>query len=477
MGGLLVAAVVCVALALRMLTALGPHSGSNKPPMYGDFEAQRHWMEITTGTPISEWYHETPMNNLSYWGLDYPPLTAYHSYACGMVANMIDPSWMALNASRGIETPGVKLFMRYTVLVADVLILVPAVVLWANVATRTLKISNVLGTAGVVAVVMLNPTLTLVDHGHFQYNNMSLGLALLSFALLVGRGGDLLASVFFVLSLCYKQMSLYFAPAIFFYLLGKSFANAPNTLAAIQRVIIIGFVVIATFALCFFPFYNQLPQVLHRIFPIARGLFEDKVASFWCVSDPFLKLRFKYPLEQLLQMSFGTTLAALLPACLYMMRHPTKKAFLYTLLISALSFFAFSFQVHEKSILLPLLPVLMIQDPFPTAFFSLIASFSIFPLMQKDELELQYYVWMAASALLFPKLLSFNRWSLVEQMLYVLTVCGIAAIHIAIITIPPPTHLPHLYELGIAATGFLGVIIIFLHAHYKLWNSAPQVTP
>eukprot|EP00049_Salpingoeca_infusionum_P000600 m.41156 g.41156 ORF g.41156 m.41156 type:complete len:108 (-) comp10522_c0_seq1:1640-1963(-) len=46
MGGLLVAAVVCVALALRMLTALGPHSGSNKPPMYGDFEAQRHWMEV-----------------------------------------------------------------------------------------------------------------------------------------------------------------------------------------------------------------------------------------------------------------------------------------------------------------------------------------------------------------------------------------------------------------------------------------------
>ena len=27
------------------------HSGEGKPPMYGDFEAQRHWMEITVRRP------------------------------------------------------------------------------------------------------------------------------------------------------------------------------------------------------------------------------------------------------------------------------------------------------------------------------------------------------------------------------------------------------------------------------------------
>lgn len=33
-------------LVLRLSTMTYPHSGQNKPPMYGDFEAQRHWMEV-----------------------------------------------------------------------------------------------------------------------------------------------------------------------------------------------------------------------------------------------------------------------------------------------------------------------------------------------------------------------------------------------------------------------------------------------
>lgn len=47
--------------------------------MHGDFEAQRHWMEITTHLPMAQWY----TYDLQYWGLDYPPLTAYHSWLLG----------------------------------------------------------------------------------------------------------------------------------------------------------------------------------------------------------------------------------------------------------------------------------------------------------------------------------------------------------------------------------------------------------
>ena len=55
--------------------------GINNPPMYGDYEAQRHWMEITYHLPLREWYSY----DLQYWGLDYPPLTAYVSWICGYV--------------------------------------------------------------------------------------------------------------------------------------------------------------------------------------------------------------------------------------------------------------------------------------------------------------------------------------------------------------------------------------------------------
>ena len=54
-------------------------AGRDTPPMYGDYEAQRHWMELTIHLPTRQWY----TYDLQYWGLDYPPLTAYHSWLCG----------------------------------------------------------------------------------------------------------------------------------------------------------------------------------------------------------------------------------------------------------------------------------------------------------------------------------------------------------------------------------------------------------
>lgn len=54
------------------------------PPMHGDFEAQRHWMEITTHLPVKDWY----WHDLEWWGLDYPPLTAYHSWVLGIMCGL-----------------------------------------------------------------------------------------------------------------------------------------------------------------------------------------------------------------------------------------------------------------------------------------------------------------------------------------------------------------------------------------------------
>lgn len=42
-------------LTLQVVTSTGRYSGLATPPMYGDFEAQRHWMEVTVNLPVSEW--------------------------------------------------------------------------------------------------------------------------------------------------------------------------------------------------------------------------------------------------------------------------------------------------------------------------------------------------------------------------------------------------------------------------------------
>ena len=57
------------------------YSGHATPSLYGDYEAQRHWMEITRHLPVEQWYNY----DLQYWGLDYPPLTAYVSWLCGVM--------------------------------------------------------------------------------------------------------------------------------------------------------------------------------------------------------------------------------------------------------------------------------------------------------------------------------------------------------------------------------------------------------
>ena len=69
--------------------------------MFGDYEAQRHWMELTLHLPPQQWYTNGTHNNLQYWGLDYPPLTAYQSWLCGAAISLLEPEAVALDASHG----------------------------------------------------------------------------------------------------------------------------------------------------------------------------------------------------------------------------------------------------------------------------------------------------------------------------------------------------------------------------------------
>uniref|UniRef100_A0A665ULK0 Alpha-1,3-glucosyltransferase n=1 Tax=Echeneis naucrates TaxID=173247 RepID=A0A665ULK0_ECHNA len=267
----LVSICVLLCIVVRWGVSLNSYSGAGKPPMFGDYEAQRHWQEVTYNLPPQEWYFNTTDNDLNYWGLDYPPLTAYHSWICAYIAKTINPDWVELHKSRGYESPSHKLFMRATVLVADLLIYIPAVVLYCLYLTdgsSKKKVSTLL-------CFLLYPGLILIDYGHFQYNGVSQGFALWG-VLALGLGWDVSGSMAFSLALNYKQMELYHALPFFCYLLGKcvKLGLMGKGLFLLVRIAV---TVLVTFALCWLPFLSdphQALQVVRRIFPVARGLFE-----------------------------------------------------------------------------------------------------------------------------------------------------------------------------------------------------------
>jgi alpha-1,3-glucosyltransferase len=267
----------------------------NQPPKFGDYEAQRHWMELTLHTPLREWYVQTPRNDLLYWGLDYPPLTAYHSRLCAQLLHLYAPESVALLDSRGHESFRSKLLMRLTVLITDAFILFPAAVvssrlLWAKTGSRAVFAST--------ASLLLHPALIIIDHGHFQYNGVMVAFAVLSVALLykahVGRAAAAAAA-----AVLFKQMALLLGP----YWLVAGLSLIHRTWRSQGRVAALGCVLRAAagagavLAAALLPFYftATLNDVFSRVFPVTRGLYEDKVATVWCALSPLLKLQVRPP--------------------------------------------------------------------------------------------------------------------------------------------------------------------------------------
>ncbi|CAJ0961364.1 unnamed protein product, partial [Mesorhabditis belari] len=435
-----VAVVVCTLLAIQHGLATGGYSGFNKPPMFGDYEAQRHWMEITYYLPMKEWYIQSPNNDLLYWGLDYPPLTAYHSYLMGAIAHRINSSWVALGDSHGIETPEHKFFMRLTAIVSFLIIYVPAIV---HSIYKDKSLTNKLIP---LATLLLYPGLLAIDNAHFQYNAISLGFFLWSY-LFLAKDKMPLGSIFFVLAVNYKQMELYHSLPIFVFILARSLKK-PLLLRwkeSFLELLKIGLLVIGLFALIWLPFLLQGPDhvlaVLRRVFPFSRGLYEDKVASFWCAFSPFIKLDRYLDREWQIRLSTLVVIAASLPSLLVLLVRPSPKNLRLSLVAVSLSFFLFSFQVHEKSILLPVgAALLLFMDmPFHISWFLTISSTSMYSLCLKDENPLLLCLFVAHTLTAF---MFFQRGYGIFTWLAALSQLGAFAICLIEALIPPPSTLP-----------------------------------
>ncbi|TYH55563.1 hypothetical protein ES332_D09G243500v1 [Gossypium tomentosum] len=487
------------ALLVRVAVGLHPYSGARTPPKFGDYEAQRHWMEITLNLPPKDWYRNSSVNDLSYWGLDYPPLTAYQSYVHGVFLKTFDPDSVALFTSRGYESYLGKLLMRWTVLSSDVLIFFPAVLYFVLV-YRSMRfgMGQNSDVAWHIAMILLNPCLILIDHGHFQYNCISLGLTIAAIAAALSRK-DLVASVLYCLALNHKQMSAYFAPAFFGYLLGKCLRKK-NPLLEVTKL---GLMVIGTFAVVWWPYLQSKDAalaVLSRLAPFERGIYEDYVANFWCTSSVLVKWKKLYSTQSLRIFSLASTLITCLPSMVQQILAPSSKGFLYALLNTSFSFYLFSFQVHEKSILLPLLPLtlLALEESRSILWLTHFAMFSMFPLLHRDKLVLAYMALYALFILVYfapcgpsgrchgTKTLD-NTQKTKRSVDFITSITfhpllmgflGLCSLilHVIYLTMHPPNKYPFLFEAVIMLICFSQFVLFTFYFNSKQWMLSKHLT-
>ncbi|KAK5738326.1 Glucosyltransferase-like protein [Elasticomyces elasticus] len=517
----------------RWTTALWPYSGKGVEPMHGDFEAQRHWMEVTINLPVTHWY----FHDLEWWGLDYPPLTAYHSWVLGQIGWWVgEPEWFSLYLSRGNDDAGLKVFMRATVVVSEYLVYVPAAVLCVRQLVKQHGV-NTWDSSIALTAILMQPATILIDHGHFQYNTVMLGFTLASLAsLLAGR--RLWSCVFFVAALGFKQMALFYAPAIAAYLAGSCISPRLD----LPRLFGIAIITLTSFALLFlplllvtaydvyrnvplpsdatlppllaslpswlvsekgwlYPYALQLCQAIHRIFPFARGLFEDKVANLWCaVHTSGLHKLHQHSPALLSRAALLLTLASILPPCALLFRYPKKEILLKAFAATSWGFFLCSYQVHEKNVLLPLLPMTMLLASEGgmgkatrawVGFANTLACWTLFPLLTKDGLRIPYFVltgfwcWFmgvppfgfTAYSLPTPGLeigikdgegvAGEGGVDVVSKILHLAIYAGMVGWHVVEAFVPPPEDKPDLWVVANVCLGAAGFALCYL---WCLWG-------
>uniref|UniRef100_H0YDV4 Alpha-1,3-glucosyltransferase n=1 Tax=Homo sapiens TaxID=9606 RepID=H0YDV4_HUMAN len=354
-----------------------------------DFEVHRNWLAITHSLPISQWYYEAT----SEWTLDYPPFFAWFEYILSHVAKYFDQEMLNVH-NLNYSSSRTLLFQRFSVIFMDVLF-----------------------------VYAVRECCKCIDGK--KYNGFLFGLMLLSIARLFQKRHMEGAFLFAVL-LHFKHIYLYVAPAYGVYLL-RSYcftANKPDGSIrwksfSFVRVISLGLVVFLVSALSLGPFLalNQLPQVFSRLFPFKRGLCHAYWApNFWALYNALdkvlsvigLKLKFLDPnnipkasmTSGLVQQFQHTvlpsvtplatlicTLIAILPSIFCLWFKPQgPRGFLRCLTLCALSSFMFGWHVHEKAILLAILPMslLSVGKAGDASIFLILTTtghYSLFPLL------------------------------------------------------------------------------------------------
>ncbi|KAK6637289.1 hypothetical protein RUM44_007703 [Polyplax serrata] len=362
-----------------------------------DFEVHRNWLAITHNLPLSKWYHE----NTSEWTLDYPPLFAWFEFLLSHFAKFFDEK-MLIVQNLNYASPNTILFQRLSVIVTDLVFaygIKECCTYLSNSGVRkSSKWSSKWRSPATILQVLLfgNVGLIIVDHVHFQYNGFLFGILLISISKLF-QSKCLQSAIYFTILLNLKHIFIYVAPPFFVYLLRNyCFEHVTPGLCiswssfSRKRFLKLSSVVLFIFALSFGPFLllNQISQVFLRLFPFKRGLCHAYWApNFWALYNTldkvlavsFQKLGFSVVTNSTMtkglvqdidhavfpnvppKVTFILTLVTILPCLVKLWRWPGNPLhFIRCLVICALSSFLFGWHVHEKAILIAIIPLSLV---------------------------------------------------------------------------------------------------------------------
>ncbi|XP_060663803.1 probable dolichyl pyrophosphate Glc1Man9GlcNAc2 alpha-1,3-glucosyltransferase [Drosophila nasuta] len=474
-----------------------------------DFEVHRNWLAITHSLPMDRWY----VDATSEWTLDYPPFFAYFEWLLSQLAKYVDPAMLVVQNLKYASAETVY-FQKISVIVMDMI--------------YVLGVRSALAALGVVKstqqhiagcmLLLLNVGLIFVDHIHFQYNGFLFGLLLLSVSALL-RQRYLLSAFSFAVLLNFKHIFLYMAPAfavylLKFYCLGK---QSRQFVLSIAKLLAVG---LTPFVLSFGPFWRQLPQLISRLFPFKRGLTHAYWApNIWALYNTADKLAVvalkRTPPNAMSSTSSGLvqevkhivlpnitpgttfvlTLLFMLPILLKLFLSKTKEqarlVFLRAVVLCACSSFMFGWHVHEKAILMCLIPLCLLavvdrRDAKYAFILSVAGYFSLLPLLfEVDLLVPRYALYLAYMAMFYGQL----------ERIYKATKLGLHLLEciyfLGFLTIPLYEHLfsrlfgvhqqlPFMPLLLTSLYSSLGVLYFFVRYYiYALdiaWPSWPSLT-
>mmetsp|Transcript_17871 Transcript_17871/g.45803 ORF Transcript_17871/g.45803 Transcript_17871/m.45803 type:complete len:531 (+) Transcript_17871:116-1708(+) len=397
-----------------------------------DFEVHRNWLAITASLPFSQWY----LDATSQWTLDYPPFFAWFEWALAQAAAWADPAMLRLD-NLEYASPATVAFQRLSVVATDAVLAGSVALaarpgaLWAGVRGTTEQHA-----AALAVLVLGSAGLLVVDHIHFQYNGVMMGVFLAS-AVLMTQGRELAAGVLFAALLNLKHIYLYCAPVFFMHLLRVHCCASPGPggLSAPPRLrpgalAGLGTAVAAVFALSLGPVVatGQLRALAGRLFPFGRGLCHAYwAANVWALYSGADKVLAAVLPRLGVAVASGTanmsgglvavshfsvlpqirpahTAAAVLlaqvPALWALWARPSRRQFLHAVTYACMCSFMLGYHVHEKAALMVTLPMaLMSLESADMAgqylFTSTVAHYAILPLIfTPQEYAIKILLWV-----------------------------------------------------------------------------------